>query len=400
MSATPGRPLIRHPAFDVEQRPFIVIWEVTRACDLACIHCRAQAMPARHPDELTAAEGRALIDQVAAFGSPPPLLVLTGGDPVKRPDLLDLVAYAAGRRLPVAFSPSATPLLTGRVIAGVRAAGAVALSLSLDGSTPASHDAFRGVPGVFDRTLAAWDAARACGLKVQINTTVTGASLMELPGIAHLVRNRGAMAWSVFFLVPVGRGAGLPQLAAEECEDVLHFLYDIGAALPVKTTEGHHFKRVVLQRTILERAGIAPESVLPLGSVYRALHAALGPWPAGHGGRRSPMDINSGRGFVFVSHTGTVHPSGFLALPAGNIRRRPLGEIYRESPAFRTLRNPSMWSGRCGRCEFARVCGGSRSRAYAAMGDPTSDDPLCAYVPGSFPFAQELREMLSTAHGG
>jgi radical SAM protein len=388
------RPPIRHPAVDVAERPFIVIWEVTRACDLACLHCRAEAVPHRHPGELDTTEGQALIDQVAALGTPPPLLVLTGGDPVKRPDLLRLIACAAGRRLPVALSPSATPLLTPRVITDVRAAGAVALSLSLDSDSRAAHDAFRGVPGVFDRTLGAWDAAQACGLKVQINTTVTGANAMALPGIARLVRDRGATTWSVFFLVPVGRGAALPQFTPAECEDVLHFLYEVGAAVPVKATEGHHFKRVALQRTLLERQGIAPESALDLGPLYHALRAALGPWPAGAGRRRNPMDVNAARGFVFISHTGTVHPSGFLPLPAGNVRQRPLGEIYRESPLFRALRNPAAWPGRCGRCEFAAVCGGARSRAFAATSDPLGDDPLYAYTPGSFALAQDLAAVL------
>jgi AdoMet-dependent heme synthase len=381
---------VRHPAIDVDQRPFIVIWEVTRACDLACRHCRAEAAPYPHPYELTTAEARTLIDQVAAFGTPPPLFVLTGGDPIKRPDLLQLIEYAAACRLPVALSPSATPLLTNQAIADARRAGAVALSLSLDGDSAVTHDAFRGVPGVFERTLEAWDAAQAAGLKIQINTTVTGTNVMALPGIARLVRDRGAMVWSAFFLVPVGRGDGLPQITAAECEDVLHFLYDVGAAMPVKATEGHHFKRVVLQRTILERRGVAPESVLTLGPVYRALRTLLGPWSDGAGRRRSPMDVNAGRGFVFVSHTGTVHPSGFMPLAAGNVRRRPLGEIYRDSPLLRALRDPAAWTGRCATCEFSAVCGGSRSRAYAASHDPTGDDPLCGYVPGSFPFAADL----------
>ena len=383
-------PAVRHPAIDVSLRPFMVIWEVTRACDLACQHCRAEAAPLPHRDELTTAEARTLIDQVADFGSPPPLFIMTGGDPIKRPDLLRLIEHAVARRLPVALSPSATPLLTGQAIADVKAAGVVAMSLSLDGDTGATHDAFRGVSGVFERTLDAWDAALRYGLKVQINTTVTGGNVMALPGIARMVRERGAMAWSVFFLVPVGRGDGLPQINAAECEDVLHFLYDIGAGLPVKTTEGHHFKRVVLQRTILERRGIDPASVLAFGPLYHALRTMLGPWPAGTGRRRSPMDVNAGRGFVFVSHTGSVHGSGFMPLPAGNVRRRPLGEIYRDSPLLRALRDPASWHGRCARCEFRDVCGGSRSRACAATGDPTGDDPLCAYVPGSFPFAADL----------
>jgi AdoMet-dependent heme synthase len=386
--------VIRHPAIDIDRRPFIVIWEVTQACDLACAHCRAQAVPLRHPDELTTDEGRTLIDHIAALGSPPPLFVLTGGDPMKRPDLMDLVAHAIRRRLPVALAPSATPLLTPSAIVALRASGVVALSLSVDGASPEVHDAFRGVPGVFDRTLAAWDAARGCGLKVQINTTVTRSTLPDLPGIARLVRARGAMTWSVFFLVPVGRGKILPQLSPQECEDVLHFLYDVGAALPVKATEGHHFKRIVLQRTALERRGIPSEDILATGPTYRSLRSALGSWPAATSARRSPMDVNAARGFVFISHTGTVHPSGFLPMAAGDVRSRPLGEIYRESPLFRALRDPAKLRGRCGRCEFARVCGGSRSRAFAVSGDPLAEDPLCAYVPGSFPFAQDLAVLL------
>lgn len=372
---------------DVGQRPFIVIWEVTRACDLACVHCRAEAIPLRHPLELTTEEGLNLIDQVAALGTPSPLFVLTGGDPLKRPDLLDLIQYAATRGLPVAVSPSATPLLIAPVIANLRRAGAVAMSLSIDGASAAVHDAFRGVPGVFDRTLAAWDAARAHGLKVQINTTVARSNLQDLPGIARLIRARGAMTWSVFLLVPVGRGAVLPQLSPEECEDVLHFLYNVGAVLPVKTTEGHHYRRVVLQRTALEQRGIPFESALAVGPTYRALCAALEPWPAGTGRRRSPMDVNAARGFVFISHTGTVYPSGFLPLPAGSVRMLPLAQIYQESPLFRELRDPARLRGRCGQCEFAGICGGSRSRAFAKAGDPLAEDPLCAYIPGTFRFA-------------
>lgn len=382
----PSPAVIRRPHFDTAQRPFIVIWEVTRACDLACAHCRAEAIPWRHPEELSTQEGRDLIAQVAAFGPPSPLVVLTGGDPVKRPDLLDLVAFGASLRLPVALSPSATPLLTLSVIRDLRAAGAVALSLSLDGASREVHDAFRGVPGVFDRTLAAWDAALDAGFKVQINTTVTRSTLRDLPGIARLVRQRGAMTWSVFFLVQVGRGAVLPQLDPQECEDVLHFLCDVGTVMSVKTTEGHHYRRVVLQRAAASRDGADPEQVFQLGPTYRRLREALGPWPGGRPAqRRSPMDVNAGRGFVFVSHTGTVHPSGFLPLPAGSIRREPLAQIYRSSPLFCDLRDPGKLKGRCGRCEFAGVCGGSRSRAFAATGDPLAEDPLCAYVPGTFP---------------
>jgi AdoMet-dependent heme synthase len=395
MASSRKRVSVRRPGFDVDERPFIVIWEMTRACDLACVHCRAEAIPSRHPGELTTAQARALIDEVAAFGRPAPIFVLTGGDPMKRPDLMELVAYGSKRHVPMAFSPSATPLLTPQKIAELRAAGLVTLSLSLDGASPAVHDAFRRVDGVFDRTLAAWQATRACGLKVQINTTVARINVGDLPRIAHLVRDYGAMTWSVFFLVPTGRAMGLDQISADECEDVMHFLYDVGTIIRVKATEGHHFRRVVLERTILGRRGIAAESVLPLGPTYRRLRAALDPWQVGPEGRRTPLVINAGSGFVFISHTGVVHPSGFLPSAAGNLRAQPLREIYRQSSLFRNLRDPARLLGRCGECEFAAVCGGSRSRAYGVTGNPLAEDPLCNYVPGSFPFQEDLAGLLS-----
>jgi AdoMet-dependent heme synthase len=393
-------PAIRHPTYDVNQRPFIVIWEVTRACDLACVHCRASAMSDRNPLELSTAQAFALIDQVAAFGPPSPLFVLTGGDPLKRPDLAELIAYAASRKLPVALSPSATPLLTAEKIAELREAGLVAMSLSVDGAGAAVHDAFRGIPGVFDRTMAAWEAARAIGLKVQINTTVARRNLADLPRIAELLLARGALTWSVFFLVPVGRGIDLEQITAAECEDVMHFLYDAGTVIPVKTTEGHHYKRIVLERAVLERLGRSPEEVGLAGPTYRALRDSLG-WQSRPHTRRTPMDVNAGRGFVFISHTGSVHPSGFLPIAAGNVRGEPLGKIYRESPLFQALRDLHRLTGRCALCEFAPVCGGSRSRAYATAEDPLGDDPLCGYQPGSFPYQAELAQLIAQnrSHG-
>ena len=392
-------PAIRHPKFDVAGRPFIVIWEVTRACDLVCAHCRAEAISTRHPAELTTAEGRTLINQIADFGQPWPLLVLTGGDPMKRPDLAELVAYASARRVPVAFSPSATPLLKPMVFRELQAAGLKAVSLSVDGATPAVHDAFRGVDGVFERTMALWDAALECGLKVQINTTVAQLNLRDLPAIARLLFERGAMTWSVFLLVPVGRGMALKQLSPQECEDVMNFVYDVGLSLPTKTTEGHHYKRVVLQRTVLKRLGIAPEQVLRLGATYYGLRAKLDAMPSGELSRRTPMDVNAGRGFVFVSHVGSVHPSGFFTASAGDVRLKTLNEIYRTSPLLNDLRDVALLHGRCGRCEFAPVCGGSRSRAFATTGDALAEDPLCSYQPHSFPYQAELEDLMAEFPG-
>jgi radical SAM protein len=393
---------IRHPSYDLNQRPFLVIWEVTRACDLACVHCRASAIPEREPGELDTEEGYRLIDQVAEFIPPPPLFILTGGDPFKREDLFDLVRYGAEKGLPVSVSPSGTPTLTPENIRRLREAGAVAISFSIDGSTPAIHDGFRRVEGVYRWTLRGWEAAQSCGLKVQINTTVTPHNLEDLPNIFELVRSRGVMTWSVFFLVPTGRGKGLPQLSPQEFEDVMHFLYDVSKVLPVKTTEGHHYKRVVVQRTILEQRGIPPEEILPLGPTYRKLRGRVHLPGGGEGPgkmRRPPLDVNAGKGFVFINHLGNVFPSGFLPLAVGNVRSTPLGELYRTSPLFRSLRDPNQLRGRCGRCEFRTVCGGSRSRAFGVLADPLDEDPFCAYEPGSFPFQEDVARILAGGGG-
>ncbi|MEU3249887.1 TIGR04053 family radical SAM/SPASM domain-containing protein [Streptomyces sp. NPDC006997] len=389
---------IRRQHQDVAEKPFIVIWESTRACPLACLHCRAEAVPDRDPRELDTAAAKDLLHQVAAFGHPAPLFVITGGDPFQRPDLLELIAYGGQAGVRVAVSPSGTPTLTAERLREVHEAGAVGLSLSLDGSTAELHDGFRGVPGVYRWTLDAWDAARALGMKVQINTTVNRRNLHDLPDVVRLVHEHGAMLWSAFFLVPTGRGRQLGVLTAEEAEDVLNFVYDVGLTVPAKTTEGHHFRRVALQRKILADLGEDHVSALELGPLYRELRwraADLGLDSGGRRARRPPLDVNAGRGFVFVSHTGTVHPSGFLPLGAGNVRRTPLPEIYRTSELFTGLRDADRLGGKCGACEFRRVCGGSRSRAYGVTGDPYAEEPWCGYRPGSFPHQRELAALLA-----
>lgn len=389
-------PEVRHPKFDVYDRPLMVIWEVTRACDLTCVHCRAEAMPARSLAELTTEEGCTLIDQIAAFGHPSPLLVLTGGDPMKRPDLAELVGYANSHDVPVAFSPSATPLLTPKALRELSAAGLRAISLSLDGAGHAIHDAFRGIEGVFGRTMTAWDAALELGLKVQVNTTVAKPNLWDLPSIAHILRERHAMIWSVSFLVPVGRGMHLEQITPQECEDVMNFVYDVGLSIDAKATEGHHFKRVVLERIVLSGLGLGAEGELGLGPTYRELRARLGWESSDNLERRTSMDVNAERGFVFVSHVGTVHPSPFLTASAGNVRIKSLNEIYRTSKLLNDLRHASLLGGRCGRCEFVPVCGGSRSRAFATTGSTLAEDPLCSYRPLSFPYQKELARLMAS----
>jgi len=382
---------IRSYRHDVGERPFIVIWEMTQACPLACLHCRAEARPRRHPGELTGAEARDLVAQVAEFGTPPPILVFTGGDPFQRPDLLDLVRHGTRLGLPVAVSPSGTPTLTAGRLAELRDAGARAISLSLDGSTAEAHDRFRGVSGVFGWTLDAWRAARELGLKVQINTTVTGHNLTDLADIAALVHRLGAVSWSAFLLVPTGRGALLPGLTARQVEDVLNFVYDAGRFVPARTTEAHHFRRVVIQREILARRGADHVAVLGLGQLYLTLRQRLGDLGlARRAARRPPANVNAGQGFVFISHLGSVHPSGFLPVAAGDVRTARLADIYRTSSLFTGLRDHGKLTGRCGACEFAACCGGSRSRAFALTGDPYAEDPWCCYRPGTFPYPEDL----------
>jgi AdoMet-dependent heme synthase len=385
--------LIRQPISDRKERPFIVIWETTQACDLACKHCRAEASTEHHPLMLSLEHGRLLIDQVAAFGQPYPLFVLTGGDPFKRQDIFELIQYASEKSLPVALSPSGTPLLNGENLAKVKEMGGKAISLSLDGSTAAIHDSFRQVDGSFDWTVKGWKIAHEVGLKIQINTTVTRYNLFDLPEIFRLVREMKAMTWSVFFLVPTGRGQIGDEISAQDYEAVMNFLYDASKYIGLKTTEGHHYKRVVLQRAFLEANQLPHQEYMQLNDTYTHLSRRLqdvsrGEAPARDRIRRTPMHVNAGDGFIFISLLGDVFPSGYLPVKAGNILDTPLMDIYKSSPIFQSLRNHENLKGRCGLCEFNWVCGGSRSRAFAVSGDLLGEEPYCAYIPNSFPFPE------------
>lgn len=388
---------VRRPRRSTGDQPFIVIWEATQACALACKHCRASARPHRDPLELTTDEAFTLMRQIADFGTPHPLFVITGGDPFQRPDLTELVRHGTELGLAVSVSPSGTQTLTADALAALRSAGARAISLSIDAADAEKHDRFRGVLGVYEQTERAWRDAMDLGLRVQINTTVTRDTVVDLPRIAATVHERGVLLWSVFFLVPTGRGRDLGALSAAETEDVLHALYDVGRTVPVKTTEAHHFRRVYLQRSILDRHGV-PATELGLGDLYHRLRREmkdLGLLDQPERVRRPPMRVSSGDGFIFISHRGEVHPSGFLPLTAGNVRARSLVDIYRTAPLLTSLRDPTMLRGRCGACEFRGVCGGSRARAYAVTDDVYGEEPACSYEPGSFPYQEELAELTS-----
>jgi len=383
---------LRHLRFDVGNRPFLVLLELTRACELACRHCRAEAKRERDPDELTTAEITALLDDLGALGSPRPIVVFTGGDPLLRPDLVELVRRGVDAQLAVAVAPAGTPRAAPAVLRELRRAGVSTVSFSLDGASASTHDGFRLTQGSFNWTVAACTAARRAGLRLQLNTTVTEETAHELPEVLALARRLDVSLWSVFFLVPMGRGKALRPLSAEGIEDVLEFLFEAAALIPLKTTEAPQYRRIVLRH-----GSGAPTGTAERGALYVELHSRLDslgvPLPvqatsgnaadSGRGHRRPPLVVGDGRGVVFISSRGDVQPSGFLPLVAGNVRDRPLAEIYAESGLFRSLRDPQQLRGRCGRCEYREACGGSRARAFAAEGDPLAEDPGCPYEPGS-----------------
>lgn len=342
--------------------PRMIYWEMTRACDLACRHCRAEAVRQRDPGELSTDEALVLLDAIAAFGEPLPHLVCTGGDPLKRPDLEAIIAAGTARGIGVSLAPSATSALSKEALARLRDAGMQSMSLSLDGSTAVRHDDFRGVPGCFRTTLAAARWARELGIPLQINTLVTAQTLEDLSPLFALVEVLDIMRWSLFFLIPTGRGRALRELSAHEAEVVMQWLVERAGEAPfaIAATEAPHFRRVALDS--MRRRGMDAEAI-----------------------RRTPIGrgfgVRDGNGVLFISHRGDVTPAGFLPVVTGNVREHALADLYRTHDVFLTLRTVSRLRGKCGRCEYRSLCGGSRARAYAHTGDYMEGDPLCAYVP-------------------
>ena len=374
---------------DFNQRPFTVVWETTRACDLACLHCRAEANPQRNAAELSFQEAQKLFRGIKEFGRPYPILILTGGDPAKRPDIFDIIKYARSEGLRVAMTPSATPLITRAAVRRFAEAGLVRLAVSLDGKDGAAHDGFRGVHGSFERTLKILDWCREFGLESQIHTTVTRHVLADLPAIAAMIAERGIKLWAMFLLIAVGRAAR-PEIRrlninAREIESLFHWLYDLTKSAPFDVTprEGYHYRRVLLQRRAAELA-MPVEQLLIESNARSMTPSEIAPNAKASKILRAPLGVNDGRGVVFISHTGDVQPSGFLNLVGGNLRSQSLAEIYRSSQTFVRVRDFAQLKGKCGVCEFKSICGGSRSRAYAITGDPMRSDPYCVYQPGAW----------------
>jgi radical SAM protein len=363
--------------------PLLVFWETTKACELACRHCRAQAAPHPSPGELTPDEGKRLVRRLADFPRPP-VLVLTGGDVMARADLRDLVAQAQRSGLPVALAPSVTGRLTDTALEALARLGARSVSVSLDGSGPATHEGVRGVEGHFAATLDAMRRLRALGFRLQVNTAVMAANASELADVASLVLRAGATSWEVFFLVHVGRGQHEPELSPTENEDVAHFLWEASCyGLVVRTVEGPWCRRVASwRRANPTEPGSATASRYGLGPLYGQLSARLAErlGPARTPSRMPTAGTRDGKGTLFVGHDGTLLPAGFMPVPLGNTRVDDPVATYRHHPLLTALRH-GRFAGRCGACEYADACGGSRARAYAASGDPLGEDPACSYVP-------------------
>lgn len=362
-TAVPAMHSRHHAPRDYASTPLNVYWEMTQSCALACRHCRAEAMLAAHPGQLSTAEGKALLRQVADFGEPRPQVILTGGDPLQRPDLFELIDEAVRLGVSVSITPAATPRLTYHVLEQLRQHGVAGLGLSLDGAAAERHDAIRGIDGCFERTIQAARWAAELGIPLQVNTLVAAETAADLPAVFELLKGLRVARWSLFFLISVGRGRVLEALSPEQGEALMRWVYATSRVAPfaVATTEAPSYRRVALE--LMRAEGLSP--------------AEIKQTPAYRG-----FGIRDGHGIVFVSHTGDICPAGFLPLAAGNVRHDSLPEVYRSAPLFASLHQPSGFTGKCGSCDHRVICGGSRSRAFAASGDPLAEDPFCPYQPG------------------
>lgn len=352
---------------DFDNAPFLVIWETTQACDLACQHCRACAQPLRHPLELTTAEAKTMLERVREFGRI--IFVFSGGDAFKRPDIVELVRYGANLGLRMAITPATTPLATKELMQELKDAGLSRLAVSLDGSNPGIHDDFRQVHGSFEHGIRILREAQEVGLTTQVNTVVRRNNLGDMDAMCSLMTELGIVFWEVFFLVPMGRAKPEDVASAQGFEEVFHKLYDLSktASFDIKATAAPQYQRVVMQRRLSERQ----EADVLTGGTHHSDKDGIG----------RARNVTDGDGFMFISHTGDIYPSGFLPVKAGNVRDNDLVDVYRHSPLFLSLRDRHQLKGKCHYCNYRPICGGSRARAYAMTGDPLESEPFCVYTP-------------------
>ncbi len=357
-------------------QPRLIFWEVTKACNLRCVHCRATAHNLSSLYDLPTNLAFDTIQQVSQISHP--ILVLSGGEPLLRPDIFDLAAFAVGRGLTVALATNGT-LVTREIAGKIAHSGIRRVSISLDGADAGTHDKFRRIPGSFDDALQGFENLREWGVSLQINVTVARHNAHQLPQILEMARSIGADALHTFMLVPVGCGveiAGTQMLPAAEYEEILNWFYDreMEGELEMKATCSPHYFRVRLQRRAADRAASGPATSVPASSK-----------PAGHPGGKGLNQVTkgclAGSGVCFISHRGEIFPCGYLPVAAGDLHQESFEQIWFNSPVFRNLRDNSRLKGKCGVCEFRNVCMGCRARAYAATGDYLAEEPFCTYLP-------------------
>ena len=392
-------------------QPRLIFWEVTKGCNLRCVHCRATATELSSPDDLSTATALDIIDQIAADYNP--ILVLSGGEPLFRRDIFQLARHATDRGLRVALATNGT-LVTEEVARKIVDAGVRRVSISIDGADAATHDAFRAIPGAFDAALRGFRNLKSAGMSVQINTTVARHNVAQLPAILDLVRSIGADALHTFLLVPVGCGVEIADsmmVPAEEYERILNWFYDreVEGGIELKATCAPHYFRVYRQRRAADRkaptlrsaqdgapAGIGPTEMAMPGSTGIALHPGPHHAPEGRptahpgqpGRQGHPEGMHAmtkgclaGTGVCFISHQGEVYPCGYLPVKAGDLRTQKLSEIWDTAQVFLELRETGNLKGKCGACEFRNICMGCRARAFAASGDHLAEEPFCVYEP-------------------
>ncbi|MGC9293958.1 MAG: TIGR04053 family radical SAM/SPASM domain-containing protein [Thermoplasmata archaeon] len=366
-----GRPI------DFNMKPILIFWETTKACDLACKHCRASAITNALPDEMNIDQSINFISQIKDFGPPYPVLILTGGDIMKKNGLEIILQKTKELGIPVSMSPSATPLLNENAFEMMKRYGVKSLSLSLDGARAETHDWLRGIDGTYERTIRLSKEIISRGFTLQINTAVFRRNVYELPYILKILIDNRIKTWEVFFLIKTGRGIDREDLNADEYEDVNNFLeFASRYGIVIRTVESPIFRRIMFERQSSEYNG---------GQIYKSLVEKTKEILGGPSGKVMGHTSNTrdGKGIIFVSHNGDVNPSGFLPLKLGNVKEKSIVEIYQNNEILRKLRDPSNFKGRCGACEYGDICGGSRSRAYSYYGDIFQEDPRCSYIPSS-----------------
>jgi radical SAM protein with 4Fe4S-binding SPASM domain len=403
-----------------EYKARLVFWEVTKGCNLRCIHCRATATQLSSPTDLSTKSALGIIDQIAATANP--ILVLSGGEPLYRSDIFQLARYATDKGLRVALATNGT-LVTKDVARMIVDAGVRRVSISLDGADAATHDAFRGIPGAFDAAVHGLRNLKSLGMSVQINMTIARHNAHQLPNVLQLARNLGADALHTFLLVPVGCGVDIASeqmVPPEEYERMLNWFYDqsLTGGIELKATCAPHYFRVARQRRAADRRAAAqltsittaahessprPSSIGPTemtmpGSTGIAIKPQGVGQPVGHPGGH-PSDLNAmtkgclaGTGVCFISHEGEVYPCGYLPVIAGDLRSQTFAHIWENAEVFQELRDTAKLKGKCGCCEFRNVCMGCRARAYAATGDFMDEEPFCVYEPRTKSLCDNKRE--------